>query len=308
MLNFTANVQPVLAVKTVAAIDAAIEADGGNRWRGLLRASMAQTHDAYNTNEDDRRSHLGASIVGNECERATWYNFRWAFVNKFSGQMLRLFNRGHLEEGRFIAMLQLIGCTVYQYDANGKQFRMLKFGGHFSGSGDGVAMGCPDVPPGKPVLLEFKSSNAKNFDKMIKGGVRIAKPTHYAQFNQYGPALGIDTVLYMVINKDTEELYAEIVPIDIANNNEMTTRAGRIIGSPTPPPRLRMASPAWHECKYCDAAKVCFGIDEPQRNCRTCVNSFPANDGAWYCRAGVHNGPMTKEQQKAGCAGWRRNC
>ena len=38
--------------------------------------------------------------------------------------MLRLFNRGHIEEARFIAMLLTIGMPVYQQDAEGKQFRI----------------------------------------------------------------------------------------------------------------------------------------------------------------------------------------
>ena len=44
------------------------------------------------------RSHLGASVIGNKCKRAIWFNFRWVKKPEFSGRQLRLFNRGHKEE------------------------------------------------------------------------------------------------------------------------------------------------------------------------------------------------------------------
>src|SRR5208283_4628088 len=55
------------------------------------------------------RKHLGASDIGHQCERYLWYKFRWMCEPKFSGRMLRLFNRGHLEEARFIEWLEGIG-------------------------------------------------------------------------------------------------------------------------------------------------------------------------------------------------------
>ena len=48
------------------------------------------------------RTYLGASIIGKECSRALWYDFRWASREKFDGRMLRLFQTGHLAEGRFV--------------------------------------------------------------------------------------------------------------------------------------------------------------------------------------------------------------
>lgn len=65
--------------------------------------------------ESEFRNHLGGSMIGRKCERQLWYNFRWAASSNFDGRMLRLFNRGHLEEHRFIQYLRLAGATVNEY-------------------------------------------------------------------------------------------------------------------------------------------------------------------------------------------------
>ena len=58
------------------------------------------------------RAHLGASLIGTECERAIWYSWRWATRARHAGQLLRLFQTGHMAEARFVADLRRIGVTV----------------------------------------------------------------------------------------------------------------------------------------------------------------------------------------------------
>ena len=66
--------------------------------------------------DDGFRSHLGASMIGRECSRELWYSFRWVKPSSFNGRMLRLFNRGHREEERFIEWLEGIGAKVWADD------------------------------------------------------------------------------------------------------------------------------------------------------------------------------------------------
>ena len=62
---------------------------------------------------DGRRKHLGGSLVGRPCLRELWYNFRWAAGDiQHSGRLLRLFDRGHLEEFRFVQYLKNAGMEV----------------------------------------------------------------------------------------------------------------------------------------------------------------------------------------------------
>lgn len=64
---------------------------------------------------EPRRTHLGASSIGNRCIRAVWYGFRWAYDVDHIGRMRRLFSRGHEEEDRIIRWLRAAGYEVRDY-------------------------------------------------------------------------------------------------------------------------------------------------------------------------------------------------
>ncbi len=61
------------------------------------------------------RDHLGGSMIGKICERELFYNFRWAIRPNFDARMLRLFDRGHKEEFRFVEYLRNAGVFVKDY-------------------------------------------------------------------------------------------------------------------------------------------------------------------------------------------------
>lgn len=64
-----------------------------------------------------RRHYIGGSVIGGECQRAKWYGFHWATKPEIlDPRVLRLFERGHLEEFRFVKWLRMIGCEVQEYD------------------------------------------------------------------------------------------------------------------------------------------------------------------------------------------------
>lgn len=81
---------------------------------------IAEDVNEYNIRKYDggHRSHLGASLIGEECKRKLWYLFRWCYSEKFGStenyaRMMRLFNRGHREEDRFIEWLEGIGFKLW---------------------------------------------------------------------------------------------------------------------------------------------------------------------------------------------------
>lgn len=298
---------PHLAIKTLAAIEAAIVADQGAKFRGFEGQVFPHMDDAYRSEaEDGFRAHLGASLLGGKCARALWYGFRWHTKANFGGRTLRLFNRGHLEEARFIAMLLTIGVQVYQQDVNGKQFRISDLGGHLGGSGDGVAIGVPDVPDGQPCLLEFKTHGDSSFQKLKKEGMRSAKFEHYVQMNTYMRKMGIAVGLYMAVNKNDDELYAEIVPLESALADEMLDRGRKVIMMREPPAKLSN-SPGWFDCKWCDHKPVCHLSHPPARNCRSCKHSYAYEDGTWRCNVPTQpdgsgaDRVLDKAAQLAGC-------
>lgn len=291
---------PILATKTLACIEQAMVKDQGALFRQTLRDLMPLAEDAYRGEEDAFRSHLGASLMGRPCSRELWYSFRWATRPAFEGRMLRLFNRGHLEEPRMVALLKMIGCTVWQFDAEGKQFRINGHKGHFGGGLDSVILGAPDCPD-EYVLGEFKTHGEKSFLKLLDDGMRDAKFEHFVQMQLYMGKHKLRGGLYLAVNKNTDELYGELVPFDQKIYEQFEARAAAIIDAQTPPDRISK-SPGWYQCKLCDHAPVCHGAAAPDRNCRTCRWSEPLAEAVWVCHNPIRQGTqLDKERQLRGC-------
>jgi len=287
----------VLAHKTVALIDQMIYEDQGARFRQRLEKLIPDAKDAFEGKKDDFRSHLGASMIGRECPRELWYNFHWAKAPSFEGRMLRLFNRGHLEEPRLVAMLQMIGCQVWCHDENGNQFRISDVGGHFGSAIDAVIEGCPDLP-NHPILGEFKTHNDKSFKKLQTGGVRAVKMEHFVQMQIYMNKLNLRYALYLAVNKNDDMLYGEIVEYDPTVAQQYLERAHRIILQNTIPARIN-ESIAFYKCQFCDFKRICHMNEEPAMNCRTCAGSVARPDGTFVCMK--HQATLPKEVQLTGC-------
>lgn len=286
-----------LATETIAKIDSFLEEDQGNLYRALLQKTLPTLSDAYAQDDTGHRKHLGASLLGRKCARDLWYTFRWATLPTFPGRILRLFNRGHLEEGRLVALLEMIGCTVYQFDENGSQYRISGHGGHYGGGLDCVIVGLPEMPE-TPVLGEFKTHSDKSFSKLVDNGLYASKFEHYAQMTQYMGEHQLSHGLYLACNKNDDALYGEIIAYDPGVHNNASERAGRIIDADEPPQRISKTS-TWYECKFCTHNGVCWQKKAPDRNCRTCQFSAPAPNGLWWCR---HHGKyLAKDDQLTGC-------
>ena len=291
-----------LAINTLNAIKQQIESDQGARYRGYLKQTMPAMSDAYSTDTFPFRSHMGGSMIGRDCGLEIWFGFRWANKEKHSDKLLRLFNRGHLEEARFLAMLLAIGCDVYQEDANGNQFRISHAGGHFGGSGDGIVVNCPDLAPGQAALCEFKTYNAKSFAKLKKDGVRVAKPEHYSQMNVYMGKMNFAACLYMAVCKDNDELYAEIIHYDAVECNTKLDRGEALVFMDYEQVKEQRVSksPSYFYCKnFCSYYYTCNYNEPPFKNCRTCYYVQPTPDGKWLCTK--QNELKDKHQQLAGC-------
>lgn len=248
---------------------------------------------------DWRREHLGASQIGKECDRALFYQFRWCSAPSFDGRMLRLFKTGDLEEIRLVKDLRSIGIEVHERDRNtGRQFRVSAVGGHFAGSMDGAARGFQESSAWH--LLEFKTSNAKQFAKLKKEGVEKAKPEHWCQMQCYMSLAGLERAFYLCVCKDTDEIYGERVRADAPAAWRLLRRAERIITADVPPPRISDNPEDWR-CTFCDSRAICHEGAIPEVSCRTCLHSTPELDGdkRWSCAK--LGGDLTCAQQKRGC-------
>lgn len=241
------------------------------------------------------RRYLGASIIGHDCLRYLWLSFRGFRAAPFPGRMLRLFERGRREEQMFIEELRGAGATVLDIDAStGHQWAVDFCGGHVRGHADGVAC---DIPGSGHAwhLLEFKTHSEKSFSELKKKGVKAAKPQHFVQMQIYMLGLQLNRALYLAVNKNTDELYAERIRFDKEAAESAIRRAHDVVSSNDPPERLS-ERPDFYKCKTCNFYSVCFpDATSPAyppsaccdghdcRTCRHCTADESSGNARWFC-------------------------
>jgi hypothetical protein len=260
------------------------------------------------TYDDGPRSHLGASEIGHNCSRYLWYKFRWIAHKTHDGRQYRLFQRGHFEEPRFIQYLEGIGFQVQQFDpeaiARGEtdkgkmQIRIGGCRGHFGGSVDGIAY---REDTGN-VLTEFKTNGTgKGFTELSLNGCQLKKHQHFCQQSIYGYKLGLKHSLYLVVNKNDDDLHVEVIPLDWKLGAELEKKAEMIIFAEEPPSKLSQSA-SYYECSWCDVLDVCHNGKCAEKNCRSCKFAFPIDNAEWLCSK--WNANIPKEAIKAGCDEW----
>ena len=293
------------ATKTLAAIEEGFNKDEGSLFRQWQAHTLPQCKDAYDPDNSPFRNHLGASVIGRKCQRALQHAFRWAAREKPKPHMQRLWNRGHLEEGRMLAILHMIGVQVRQHDPQtGNQIRISDHWGYFGGSSDGHLFGVPDIP-NEWILGEFKTHNDKSFAKLTQEGLIAAKYEHYVQMNIYMRKMGLRYGLYLAVNKNDDRIHGEIVGLNADVADRYIERAKEIICADKPLKQIS-DSPAWHECKWCEFRALCHFKAKPLVNCRTCANIRLLGDGKWGC--GLANGQeIPKAVQFTGCKSYEQN-
>jgi len=240
--------------------------------------TITKIYEQYVINNGDwRRPHLGASLIGGDCERSLWYTFRWCSDPKFSGRMLRLFDTGFSQEARIIKDLRKIGCEVYDTDPNtGRQINYSEFGGHYSGSLDAVAKGFEESSVFH--VIEIKTMNTKGFGALQRDGVKATKPEHYAQMQAYLLWSGLERAYYFCVCKEDDSIYGERIYYDKEFAEKLTDKAYRIIFADSP-----LEKNESYKCKFCTHRAVCLEKQLPEINCRTCAFSDVIDDGKWKC-------------------------
>lgn len=263
--------------------------------RDEIADAIYRYHEAI---REPSRPYLGASQIGEECERRLWYLFRWAVQEHFEGRMLRLFETGRLQEQRVYDELRATGLEVIDIDRKtGEQFRFVDETGHFSGGCDGLVRGVPGAEKAWH-LLEIKTSNRKRFDDLKAKGLQKSNPRHYLQMQIYMSKFSVERGLYLCVCKDTDEIYTERVRLDPDVAKSVESKALRIINAVQPPRRIS-ERPDWWQCKFCPAIEACHGQQVADVNCRTCVHSTPAPGGKWMCER--YNCEIPEEKQRVGC-------
>ena len=255
--------------------------------------------------QNSKRGHLGASSIGKDCAREIFFSYNWFDKLEETGRSLRLLSTGTFAEAKFQALFELIGFENVK-NANGSyQHQFDDFLGLFAGSADGIYK-----YNGFTFLTEFKTANDKNFKDMALKGVKQGKPIHYSQIQIYLKKFELPFCLYCMLNKNTEDIYFEVVDynqpvadgIDDKAYKILTASANRHLPNPINEERSAFA------CKFCDFKSICIGAKSVESvNCRTCAFSSIDDNGQWVC----HNmnsknstKVLLKNDQLNGCDDW----
>ena len=263
----------------------------------IVDTLQAKIDAVFEAMPETMRGHIGPSQAGEPCDRRLWLGFRWAIRKSFPGRVLRLFRRGQDEEARVVSWLHAIGVDVRE---SGDSQRRVNFGGHISGSIDGIILGGVPEAPKTEHILEIKTHNKKSFDTVSGKGVKVSKPEHWIQMQCYMEATGIDRALYVAVCKDDDRIYHERVEADGIAARVAIDRLKRIARTEFIPEPISN-DPTWYQCRFCEAHDFCHKKRQTKEvNCRTCAHATALASGAWHCAR--WGSEIPEDAQREGCS------
>lgn len=202
------------------------------------------------------RKYLGASSLGNPCDRAIWYGYTGA-PSEIESKILMTFEIGKQLEKMLMEMIDAFPANVVAYRPNAVN-NYLK-------------VTHPEVPElqghldalinidGVKYVLEIKTANSASFAKVRQVGVRQWRPQYYEQIQLYLGMCSINSAIMLVINKDSSELYEEVIEFNEAHYRLLVEKAKMILYHQEPPAKINK-SPSFYVCKMCSYRKHCHGI------------------------------------------------
>jgi CRISPR/Cas system-associated exonuclease Cas4 (RecB family) len=238
--------------------------------------------------DNENRSYLGYSTSGSPCKRAMWYGFHWVSSEKISARTNRIFETGYRLEETIIEDLIDNGYVVIEC-----QKEVSDETGHVQGHIDGIIEAF-----GQLCLLEIKTANESNYNKIVKHGVKIAKLPYYMQMQAYMSKLQLKKGLFLAYNKNDCSYYTELVDFNPGMAKDIDRIFFSILTDEQLPDKIS-TDPDDFECSWCSFKQVCHQGAEVAQNCRTCQNVSIEMQGVWHCN--LHNFDLSTEGQKIGC-------
>lgn len=215
------------------------------------------------------RNYLGASIVGDPCDRKIWYGYNHYPRKPIEYKGCYAIEDGHRSEDLIASRLRLVpGVEVHTHDENGDQYGFLIdkiIGGHI----DGVITGLLQAPT-NPHLWENKAVNETKFGKIKKlvdefgekNALQKWDIVYYAQAQMYmgrSPEfLGRQfdrhyTTICTPGGRDVTSCRTEFQPLVY---EALLVKGMRIAKTKTAPVRIS-DDPAYFHCKFCEFRDTC---------------------------------------------------
>ena len=111
--------------------------------------------------------------------------------------------------------------------------------------------------------------NDKSWRDTVKQGVAKSKPVYAAQMAIYQaymesaiPGISRNPAFFTAINKDSQEIWFELVPFDGGLAQRMSDRAVNVIAATEAGEQLprHTTTPTHFECKWCAWQDRCWGV------------------------------------------------
>lgn len=264
--------------------------------------------------QEPYRTRLGASVIGDSCERKLFFHHRWIKPNVLNGRMNRLLQRGHREEMNLTEILRGIGFYVNDRDDNGNQHGFSTHGGHYGGRCDAVVF-APERfgMPGVPILASYKTAGTgAAFTKFSDKPIKEANPLYWAQETAMGFEMGIGYALWLIVNKNDDSIQPRIEKLSTEEGSKLNEKAKRIIWAYEANGEMpkKIANKITDKnCQLCNYKTVCHDGDKAEKNCRSCSRARPMEVAApngrpqWYCD--THRDIIPENFIASGCEYWR---
>lgn len=208
-----------------------------------------------------KRDYLGASMLGDDCVRKIQLQYL-KHESEISAQNLRTFAIGHHLESLIADWMILSGFDLRTRDENGEQFGFSCADGKIAGHVDGIIKNGPGNFK-YPSLWECKTMSNKSWKDTAKRGVLVSKPMYYVQVQLYMVYICLDEnpCLFTALNKDSSEIYHEMILFDAECAQRYSDRAVQIIKASESNELLPCISSdsSFYRCKMCGFRGECFG-------------------------------------------------
>lgn len=201
---------------------------------------------------DEPRDYIGASIIGSDCLRQIWYEYKGYKVNEVSDATRRNWAIGKKLEGLMIEWLEDASVGVVITDRTFTSTKAPYFQGHIDAV---VIFGTTSA------ILEIKTAKNSSFNTFVNKGLQAWSPQYYAQVQTYMGMSGIHQAIILVLNKDNSCLSDEFIAFDEDYYQRLEEKAKMIADAVIEPPRVN-SSPLWYQCKGCKFNKICHQAKE----------------------------------------------
>lgn len=218
------------------------------------------------------RTYLGASLMGDPCPQRMVYILKGVEPDQpESADQLRTFAIGHQLETLVANELRRSGFYLQTEQDLGGPLGFSVDDGKIQGHIDGQILRGP-LQVDYPLLWECKTLKASSWRELQKHKCEVAFSRYYAQIQIYMHYMNYKYCLLTCLNKDTSELYHELVPYEEKAAVSCVERAHEIlecVEQNQEAPRLGR-NPDFYECRVCRFHDRCW-----PKNSEASQKNFP---------------------------------